>query len=136
MRVTFESDFARVAFERESNAVVTYWKKPVTIESYKETFVQILNALKENMATSFVSDINHQGIVGTTCRLWMQENILTEAIENGLSKIGTVVPEDVFHKFYMDHAKNEITINQKKVEFRYFRHIEEALDWVDGPVLV
>ena len=136
MRVTFESDFARVAYEGESNAVVTYWKKPVTIESYKETFAQILKTLKENKATSFVSDISHQGIVGTTSRLWMQENILTEAIRNGLRKIGTAVPEDTFKKFYVDQIKNEIRINNKTVEFRYFRYMEEALDWVTGPVLV
>lgn len=136
MRVTFESDFARVAYDSGSNAVVTCWKKPVTIESYKETFSHILKSLQENHATAFVSDIKHQGIVGTTSRLWMQENILKEAIKNGLSKIGTAVSEDVFKKFYVGQEKNEMLIHNKKVEFRYFRYIEEALDWVSAPVLV
>lgn len=134
MNTTYESDFARVAYDEEANAVVTYWKRPVPVEYYKETFVHILKALKQNKATAFVSDIKNQGTIGTTSRLWMQENILSEAIRNGLTKIGTSVSEETYSKFYSERAVNEIFVHNKWVEFRYFRQIEEALDWVAGPV--
>lgn len=134
MNTTYESDFARIAFDEEANAIVTYWKKSVPVEHYKETFIHILKSLKQNKATAFVSDIKNQGTIGTTSRLWMQENILSEAIRHGLIKIGTSVSEETYTKFYSERAVNEIFIHNKWVEFRYFRQIEEALDWVAGPV--
>lgn len=136
MEKSFESRYAKVMFNEDSNAIVTVWKEQVTNDSYKETFREILKAIKKYEATALVSDISKQGKVCTTSRLWMQENILPEAIRCDVTQIATVVPGEDYERFSYDGEKQNIRILNRPVEFKYFRYMEDALQWTALEVVI
>ena len=129
MDLSFESRYARVSFDEGSNAIITVWKEQVTNDAYKRTFLEILNAIKKYGATSLISDISVQGKVPITSRLWMQENILPEAINYGIMQIATVVSQTDYERYSYDGNTQHILIGNRQVEFKYFRETDEAFQW-------
>jgi len=130
MREILNNEFARVSYDSESNSIVTFWKKPSTSEAYQVIFTLILDEILELKAESLISDIYHQGIVGTENRLWFQNEILPRASRGGLKKVATITPNDVFSRFYIDSVKQATISNDIKLDFEYFKDLNSAREWI------
>ena len=129
MKEILNNEFAIVSYDSESSSIITVWKKPSTSEAYKVIFSVILEKILEYNAEAFISDIFQQGIVSTENRFWLQNEILPKAYAGGLRKVGTITPNDVFSKFYVESIKNGVFINSLELEFRYFQDLTSAQTW-------
>ena len=130
MKEILNNEFASVSYDSESSSIITVWKKPSTSEAYKVIFSVILEKILEYKVEAFISDIFQQGIVSTENRFWLQNEILPKAYAGGLRKVGTITPNDVFSKFYVESIKNGVFINSIDLEFRYFQDLISAQAWV------
>ena len=130
MKEILNNEFASVSYDSESSSIITVWKKPSTSEAYKVIFSVILETILEYKAEAFISDIFQQGIVSTENRSWLQNEILPKAYAGGLRKVGTITPNDVFSKFYVESIKNGVFINSIDLEFRYFQDLISAQAWL------
>ena len=130
MKVTFESEFVQVSYDEESDSVIAVWKKATTTSAYRETFKQVLDEVKANRAKAFISDIYHQGVVGTENRHWMESEILPEAMKFGLRKIAIVAPEDIFKKFYVGSVMRNARQYNDALEHKVFSDLISAQAWV------
>ena len=130
MKEILNNEFASVSYDSENSSIITVWKKPSTSEAYKVIFSVILEKILEYKTEAFISDIFHQGIVSTENRFWLQNEILPKAYAGGLRKVGTITPNDVFSKFYVESVKNGVFINSIDLEFRYFQDLTSARTWL------
>ena len=130
MKEILNNEFASVSYDSESSSIITVWKKPSTSEAYKVIFSAILEKILEYKVEAFINDIFQQGIVSTENRFWLQNEILPKAYAGGLRKVGTITPNDVFSKFYVESIKNGVFINSIDLEFRYFQDLISAQAWV------
>ncbi|UII22454.1 STAS/SEC14 domain-containing protein [Fulvivirga ligni] len=120
-------DYSTISYEADLNAVHVVWKKIPTEGMYREIFTGALNAIIDNKANKWISDIRKQGVVGPSNAKWLREEILPKAIQAGLNKIAIVVEKDVFKKFYIDNVK---TIMSATAEMQYFDSEDEARKWL------
>ena len=132
MKEILNNEFACIRYDGESNSIIAFWKKPSTSEAYKVIFTLILEKILEFKVEGFISDIFHQGIVGTENRLWLQNEILPKAYAGGLKKLATVSPNDVFSRFYIDSVQQASIANGMELDFQYFKDLNSAQDWVLG----
>jgi len=130
MREILNNEFASIKYDRESNSIITLWKKPSTSEAYHVIFTLILDQVLELKTKGLISDIFQQGIVGTENRLWFQNEILPKAYKGGLKKIATISPNDVFSRFYIESVKQATISNSIDLEFQYFKDLNSAQSWV------
>ena len=130
MKEILSNEFASVSYDSESSSIITVWKKPSTSEAYKVIFSAILEKILEYKVEAFINDIFQQGIVSTENRFWLQNEILPKAYAGGLRKVGTITPNDVFSKFYVESIKNGVFINSIDLEFRYFQDLISAQAWL------
>jgi hypothetical protein len=126
MKYYLDNTFAQVKYDPSLKAVITIWKRQNTMASYKEIFKVTLQAIQENKALVYLSDINLQGAVGTDSRKWMEQEIMPKAVQSGLKQVVTIVPNDVFQKFYYNSVKKGA--DQKGwLDFQFFDSFENAI---------
>jgi hypothetical protein len=130
MKVKYETNFVQISYDEENFAVIAAWKRPTTTEAYKDAFRKILEIFRSNKAAFFISDIYHQGVVGTDNRRWMMETILPEAVKFGLKKVATIAPDDIFKRFYVETVRDSSKQRNEAVEFQFFPDLISAQAWV------
>lgn len=124
------SEFANVDYDFASRSVIIIWKKTCTIEAYRLIISELLDKISEYKINALISDIYNQGIVASEIRLWLQNEILPKAYKKGLRKVGTVAPNDVFSRFYIEGLKDTASKSFPDMEFEYFEDIMSAQNWV------
>ncbi|SRR6056297_1208787 len=127
MKKLKETDHAIVQFEEETKTLELIWKKTVTKEIYRETFLESLDLLIKKNSENFISDIRKEGVVGPENTKWLQENIIPKALKSGLQKIAIVMDEDIFKEFYTENIKKAIEGN---AQINLFKSMEEAYQWI------
>lgn len=126
MKLLIEHDKADLRYNEETNAIELIWKKIHDVETYKMMFTKGLEYIKEYKATGWLSDIRKEGVVGPSTSEWMQQEILPEAISEGLRKIAIVMEPDVFKEFYVNNIKEKAGTDSMK----YFDSTESAIAWL------
>ena len=130
MKYYLDNTFAQIKYDPSLKAVITIWKRQNTTTSYKEIFNVTLQAIQESKAQVYVSDITFQGAVGTDSRKWMEQEIIPKAVQAGLKQVITVVPNDIFQKFYYNNVKNEVS-KKGWLDFQFFDTLENALAFLE-----
>lgn len=127
MTVIYDQPIAKVVYLPESNTIYCIWRKGTSAEQYRDVFYHILEKFREYGAVTYLSDIRHQGIVGTESRKWLEGEIIPEAIKAGMRHIYVITSEDAFKKFYLDRVKSEVNKQSSIVKTEYFTTEENAL---------
>ena len=130
MKEILDNEYASIFFDENSNSIITVWKKPATTEAYRGICSFILRKIKDFGVDAIISDIYHQGLVGTENRLWLQNEIVPEIYKAGVRKIGIIAPNDVFSKFYIESVKNGVQSDIADVELSYFNDLVSAQAWL------
>lgn len=134
MRTFYDKPHAIAVYHAERRTIHCTWRKTASIEEYRDVFLHVLDKFKEYKALTYLSDIRHQGIVGTESRKWLESNIIPEAVKAGMKNIYVVTSEDAFKKFYLERVKNEVDKQSSIINTRYFTSEEEALDACSEPL--
>ena len=130
MEKILDTEFAIINHDKNTNSIITIWKRPTTSEDFRTVFSIILDKMKEHKAETFVNDICQLGLVGTEDRTWLQKEIIPQAFAAGLRKLATVATNDVFSRFYVDQIQNGEYASSNKLEFRYFDDLTSAQRWI------
>ena len=130
MKEILDNEFASVYYDETSNSIISVWKRPTTSESYRALFVFILDKIKFYGVDSFISDIFYQGLVATENRLWLQNEIIPQAYDAGVRKVGVIAPSDVFSRFYVESVRNGTQAGASDVELCYFQDLISAQAWL------
>ena len=128
MKALFNSEYASISFNAEVKTLELIWKKPTTHGVYQEVFRKSLELLKTHKATSFISDIRNEGIIGPQGSKWLQEEIIPDAVKHGLKKIAIIMNTDVFKKFYINNITN--TASNQQIQMNYFDSMADAYAWL------
>ena len=132
MKEIFNDEIVEVGYDEKSNSIISIWNKPPTSEGYRLIFSRILEKLVEYKAESYISDISKQGLIGIENRMWLLQEILPKAYAEGLRKVATIAPNDVFSRYYVDSIKNSDFSINTDLEFQYFHDLTSAKAWITG----
>ena len=130
MEKILDTEFAIINHDKNTNSIITIWKRPSTSEDFRTVFSIVLEKVKEHKIHAFVGDICQLGLVGTEDRSWLQNEILPAAFAAGLRKLATVTSNDVFSRFYVEQIQNGHYATSNRVEFRYFNDLPSAQEWI------
>lgn len=130
MEKILDTEFAIINHDKNTNAIITIWKRPSTSEDFRSVFSIVLEKVKEHRAEGFVGDICQLGLVGIEDRSWLQNEIIPKAFAAGLRKLATVASNDVFSRFYVEQIQNGEFASANKMEFRYFDDLTSAQRWI------
>jgi hypothetical protein len=136
MKEILNYEFASVYYDETSNSIISVWKKPTTSESYRAFFEVLLSKIRLYGAEAFISDIFYQGLVPTENRMWLQTEILPQAYNAGVRKVGIVAPGDVFSRFYIESVKNGAQAYATDLELCYFLDLISAQAWLLNKELI
>ena len=128
MNVLIESEKATLGFNKETNAIELIWKSIHDETTYKHMFTKGIEYLKEYKATCWLSDIRKEGVVSPTNSKWLQQEVIPEAMKNGLKKIAVVMDADIFKKFYVQNIEKSVENKQNQM-MKYFDSVELANAW-------
>lgn len=125
----FENEKAMLQFNEDTNAIELIWKKNQDPDTYRLMFTKGLNFLIEHIATGWVSDIRNESVVGPSSSKWVQTDIITKAVANGLKKIAVVMKADVFQEYYVKSIAKDLDHSENNL-MQYFDSVDAANQWL------
>ncbi len=129
-QICFENEYGTIYYNARINLVGLVWKINVNSEQYRTLFSKCLEILRIYKTQLWLSDMRRQGIPSQQDQAWMVENILNEAVQNGLVRIAGIYEPPQHNEEY----RSKITAAAKKmeVEVQFFIAKKEAEDWLEA----
>jgi hypothetical protein len=123
------NDYCLVEYLPTLSTVRLQYKRSLQAQEFKHTFGVVLKVFEETKAENYLSDSRKQGVVAMENQKWLETEVIPKAVKNGMKRILTVVPKDVFAKFYVENIKT--TAERKSgIEFRYFESLSDGEAWI------
>ncbi len=128
-QICFESEYGAVYYNARINLVGVVWKMNVNSEQYRTLFSKCLEILRIYKTQLWLSDMRKQSMPSLQDHVWMLENILNEAVQNGLVRIAGIYDP----KQHNDEYRSQISLTGKKmgVDVQFFTTKKEAEDWLE-----
>lgn len=126
----YKEPHAEIFFDAHLNCTGVIWKGPITSEQYRSVFQKCLDFFKAYNTPNYLADISQQGQISKEDQQWMFQNILPDAIHNGMRRIAAVRP-DVANPIVQEYLKG---INESLIKLgarqEFFLTMTEAMDWI------
>jgi hypothetical protein len=121
-----------IRWDRECRCVHAEWTGFANSIQFRAGTMKILDAIKENGASSLVSDNRRLEGVTTQDQLWIRDTWVPLAVADGLRRIAVVLPRRGLGKI----ASEEIIGRFGKSTFvtSTFESTDEALAWLTTPI--
>ncbi|MCI0750906.1 MAG: HAMP domain-containing histidine kinase [Flammeovirgaceae bacterium] len=128
-QIYFDSEFGSVYYNARTNTAGIVWKKQVDSEHYRTLFNKCVDMLRIYNTPLWLSDMRKQGAVSIEDQQWMVQNVLIEAVRNGLRRIAGIYDP---HQ-HNDEYRNRISMMGQKlgVDIDFFRSRKEAEEWIE-----
>ncbi|NOQ23810.1 MAG: hypothetical protein GQ564_00470 [Bacteroidales bacterium] len=128
MKIVFESEFAKLAYEEDLKLLSIIWtdKKP-SFEDYQRPFQEALQYMDLKQVENYISDIRNQGVISPDYRKWLQEIAIPDAAKKGLKRIVGVAELNIFKRYYINNVFN--SAKKFGMPFKLFDTPEEAKKW-------
>ena len=125
-----ENEFSIASFDTDLSAGTIVWRdKKLTSEEYRLPFETIIDYTKgKDNFINYLADARFQSVVSPEDRKWFQENIIPQAIEQGLKRGAVVISGNAFKKYYM----NMIIKGSRMfpIEIKMFDDMDKAIKWL------
>lgn len=108
----FESEFCKIEYLTEYNAVFCQWKKFCKSDDYRKPFELGLKLIQDKKATVWITDTTHGFENEPEDTQWLLENFITKTIDSSCDTIIFIIQDNSL-------LKNEID-EQVKVLSQYF----------------
>ncbi|HEY3430820.1 MAG TPA: ATP-binding protein, partial [Cyclobacteriaceae bacterium] len=89
-QVCFESDYGTIYYNARTNTAGMVWRQQPTSEEYRTLFKKCYEIVRLYNTPYWLSDLRKQGTIPPEDQKWMSENILVDAIQNGLKRIAGI----------------------------------------------
>ncbi|MCG8697756.1 MAG: STAS/SEC14 domain-containing protein [Bacteroidales bacterium] len=123
--VILENDFGAAVYDRDNMLIEISFDGRVNVDSMKSIYIKSMSFMETNPTKGLVNDLSK--MTGTFTKL--NEWILTDmrsTYDLGLRKSALIVSDDIFTEFAAQDLQNKAQL----VEFKIFKHSNEALEWV------
>jgi len=129
-QVLYSGDHAEIFYDARINATGVIWKGEVTSDEYRSIFTKCLDFVQAYNTPNYISDMTHQGPVSKTDQLWMFEEILPTAIQNGLRKIAAIRADsdDPLVRKYFNGINQ--TVRKLGASHQFFVSLDAAQEWI------
>jgi len=108
----FETEFCKITYLKEHNAVYCQWKKYCEYENYRQPLEYGLNLINENNATIWITDTTNGFESNTDDTKWLLDSFIPKTINSSCDTLIFIIKKD-------SPLKNEID-NQSKALSQYF----------------
>ncbi len=126
--VLFDKDFSQITYDEAHKLLSQIWKRPVTSAEYRESFSKVLEIIQEKKVPLFLSDTSMQGIISPEDRMWLEQDMIPDAVKAGLQYSATILNPDTFKKYYLQKIKSKS--EEAGIKFRIFGDRQEGIDWL------
>ncbi|MBL7856529.1 MAG: hypothetical protein JNM57_02480 [Cyclobacteriaceae bacterium] len=127
-QIFFSNEASELAYDANLNVTVIHWKKNVSSEDYRITFTKVLETLKVYNTSAWIADVRNQGHIEDADQLWLLQNIIPEAVKNGLKRLAAVGFHDPSKKAYYERLKSGLA--ELGIQYRVFSTLDEATQWM------
>jgi hypothetical protein len=104
------------------------WQRKCIGQKYRENFLKAVEFSSKTKGKYFLSDLRKQGVVGPEDRKWFQEEVIPEAINNGLQKAALVFEGNVFKMYYVNLLLAHFL--KMEIPMKMFKDTNTALEWL------
>lgn len=128
-QVCFESAYGTIYYNARTNTAGMVWKQQPTTEEYRTLFKKCYEIVRLYKTPYWLSDLRKQGTIPVTDQKWMAENILVDAIQNGLKRIAGIYNPSQHNEDY-----RVLIANQGKklgVQIDFFTSRKDAENWIE-----
>lgn len=126
-QVFHENDAVQLYYDANLKITVIVWKRNITSEEYRDTFMRVLDSLKIYKTPGWISDIRKQGNVSEDDQQWLLRTLAPDAIASGLRQVAIVgfnKNDSIYYKFI------EKVATEYAIQFRSVATMDEALKWM------
>lgn len=126
-KVLSETNFALLTLHEEKFILELTWKKHSPPEIYKETIMKAMEIASHKVVKYFLSDIRKEGVVPVGNLRWLNENIISKAVDLGVKKVAIVLNEDLFSNIYAELLEKNLAENN--IILKIFSDKKDAYKW-------
>jgi hypothetical protein len=123
-----ENRFATVEYLTDAQAVQITWKGFTPSQQLHETMEAAMEAVTQKDAKRLISDMSDAGAVAKKDQQWIIGEVFPQILANGVEKVGLVVANNVFSKFFGEEIKT--CFGAKNVNL--FEKSEQAEKWINN----
>ncbi|WP_324756615.1 hypothetical protein [Haloarcula montana] len=123
----FDSEFASVDYDSDSDAIVARMTDFAEGEPFREYMNAIIDAIEDTGSSRVVADTSQMGALAEEDQVWSVKDWAPRAEDSGLDHMALVMPESVVAEMSVDSVVEmaDDTINRD-----LFEDADEALDWI------
>lgn len=129
MKTILDNEYCRIDHVDALKAIRLQYKRSLKSDEFKNAFLTVLREFEKTECENYLSDSTKQGVVAMDNQKWLETEIIPKAVKAGLKRIVTVVPKDVFTKFYVDNIKAKAE-QKAGLEFRYFANLQDGESYI------
>lgn len=122
----FEAPNVSVQENAAISAAVIAFKGHVKSDVYRNAMEKNYELCKKPEIKNWLQDNREAGVLSLEDQKWVSTDLIPRAAGH-VDKIAVVVSKDVFRNFA---AKNILSKEEGKLNFRYFNSMDEALTWL------
>jgi hypothetical protein len=126
--IPFEAPYVSISYQAEDRYIKIIWKK-FAVDSEQSLFREkLLEMIKQSGSNTYLTD--NTRLAGTTEKMqtWIRDVWFPLAFEAGLRNVVAVQSNDKFAEFAVENILKGSTF--KKMNYKFFKTIEEAEMWI------
>jgi hypothetical protein len=126
----YESEFATVRYDDESDVVVARMDEFAEGEAFREYMNAIVDAAEANGTSRVLSDTTDQPTLNEDDKVWAATEWSSEAERRGVEHVGMVVPESALAQMSVESILEQTP--DDGIDRDVFDSVDEAREWLEG----
>ena len=90
----FETDYVKVSYLEETNAILCQWKQFCQGDDYRDPFRYGAKLIEKHKATTWITDTTHGFENEEADTLWLLEEFVPQMIDSSIEKIVFIIQND------------------------------------------
>lgn len=124
-----DNPHCKVLYDRDKKLGIVIWNGSPNPQEYKAAFLTLLEwAKKGNPVERFLSDTRNQGVINPQNRKWFENEMVPQAIEEGLRRAAVITSGNVFKTYYLNIILS--AVNKFNMPFKIFTTEEKAFEFL------
>ncbi|UII31683.1 STAS/SEC14 domain-containing protein [Fulvivirga ulvae] len=120
--------YVRVVYDPKRFIGKIIWQGNPKPDEYKKPFLKLLEWVKDNKTTRFLSDTRDQGVVAPENRKWFEAEMVPAAIKAGCKRAAVITSGNVFKRYYLNMILS--VVNKFDMPFKIVQDEESAIEFL------
>ncbi|MGD1891784.1 MAG: hypothetical protein ACFB15_14485 [Cyclobacteriaceae bacterium] len=130
-KVLVDDKYYQIAVVEESNIMKVTNKGFATVDKFIENSERILEEIKKHRTKKIISDGRKMKAITKEHQDYITEKWIIEVVQSGVTKIASIMPEDVFGQMGSNAVSQKIETQRiGTLEMATFDNMEDAEKWI------